>query len=196
MDKKHFIESKTIEKLVLYGEFIKKYASILDSPDIVVSEMEFTRMREDISHYIGVVNSLSLTELDLIIEDDFFKGSVKSYIVRLYDGPINRLIPMYIKIPRVILGNLGGDVLCDTMTYHTFMEFSKIGGMGLFDRNVRKLRSEYFKNLFKNLEIIDAHARVMEVLGSRNVSSRDLFAVYRTSLWKCMSLDRDRAIIY
>lgn len=193
---KHFVDNKSLENLIMYGELIEKYARHMDLPDFLVTEIEFTRMREDIAQYIVIVNSLTLTELNIIIEDDFFIGSVKSYIVKTYDGPINRLIPMYIKIPKVILSNLSGDVLCDTMSYHTFTEFSKLGGIGIFDKNVRRSRAEYFKNLFTSLEVIDSHARVVELLGSQKSTSRELFTIYRASLWKCMSMDNERIVMY
>ena len=184
---KQFVENKKLERLVRFGELLTKYAKIMDIPEFVVSEVDFDRMREDIVRYISSVNSLTLVELNIMIEDDFFRGKVLDYVVTIFDGPINRLIPMFLRVPKSLLTSHSGEKLCEQMSMHTLKEFS--GGMGIFDYTVRKSRSKYFKNLLSNIEVIDAHARVVNFLGSKN-RMRELFVIYRKSLWKSISMEK------
>ena len=185
---KKFVENKKLESLVRFGELLTKYAKIMDIPDFIVSEMDFERMREDIVFYITVVNSLELIDLHTRIEDDSFHGKVLDYVVAIFDGPINRLIPMFIRIPKSLLTNHIGKELCEKISIHTLKEFSN-GCMGIIDHKIRKSRSEYFKNLFSNIEVIDSHARVVNFLGSKN-RMRELFVIYRESVWKSMSMEK------
>ena len=185
---KTFVDNNKLERLVRFGELLTKYAKIMDIPEYIVSEMDFEKMREDIVLYITSVNSLELIDLHVMIEDDFFRGKVLDYIVAIFDGPINRLIPMFIRVPKSLLTNYTGEELCEKVSIHTLKEFSN-GCMGIIDHKIRKSRSEYFKNLFSNIEIIDAHARVVNFLGSKN-RMRELFVIYRKSVWKSMSMEK------
>jgi len=186
---KNFVKNERLEKMFERAENLDKCAKMIDVPEL--STTDFDKMRDEIKQYIIRVNALSLSDLDIIIESDFFTGRVSDFIIKVFDGPITRLIPMYLAIPKTMLKNLDGDVLCETMSSYIFSEFCRVGGVGILNHSIRKSRSDFFKSLFGRLEILDAHCRVVQLLGSKN-KMRKTFSIYRMSLWKCVSMDQRR----
>lgn len=186
---KNFVKNVRLENLFECAERLDKCAKMIGVPEL--STTDFDKMRDEIKRYIVCVNSMSLSDLDIVIESDFFTGQVSNLIVNVFEGPIARLVPMYLGIPKAMLQNLNGDVLRETMSVYIFSEFRKVDGVGILDHSIRKSRSEFFKSLFGRLEILDAHCRVVNLLGS-NVEMRKTLSIYRKSLWECISMDQRR----